>query len=538
MYQLSSYDHASYSACGAATRSERYKERCQKVMWILLGAFVALSVTTLLYSSFLLAHGRDQGHLSIYEDLQDWQSLDNIVQAGVDEGVYPGAVAVVALVDDHNHLRFLYHKAFGALTFHDLPPYLPTPPPDHPPPVTLNTIYDLSSLTQVLVTSTALAQLHQAGLIPSLDEPVCSEHLLGKRFCIGAKAHISITLRQCLLHTAGFPAEPDPPYNAPSFNCPESVKTFPKKEYTCQPLQHASFLAQPLVNAPGTTYLYSDISMFALSWVIGSLARRHSLVQPSELDPECVAAAEENYQSLADFSSATLAVDQCFFLEYVERYIAEAVRTPPVTNHHLADEHSNADSNGWNANHDSDHDEQRGFSFGFNPPQAIWRMVAPTEDDTTYRKTGVIQGQVHDEQAFACGGVQGHAGLFGTASSVTSVLAMWLGASGSLLEGETRKLFTTKAMQGPSRALGWDTKGSMPDHQAPCGSLSSSTFFQTGITGTMACVDPQRKLQLVLLTNSIYPSRNGPPILPFQTAFSSEAQVLFDQYIMSKGSWW
>ncbi len=49
----------------------------------------------------------------------------------------------------------------------------------------------------------------------------------------------------------------------------------------------------------------------------------------------------------------------------------------------------------------------------YKPPRSLAARIPPTEKDP-WRKR-VVRGQVHDENAFAMGGVAGHAGLFGSA---------------------------------------------------------------------------------------------------------------------------
>ena len=61
----------------------------------------------------------------------------------------------------------------------------------------------------------------------------------------------------------------------------------------------------------------------------------------------------------------------------------------------------------------------------FRPP-ASWRArIAPTEMDTAYRHR-LVRGEVHDENAFAMGGVSGHAGLFSTAPDLAKFAQMML----------------------------------------------------------------------------------------------------------------
>ena len=77
---------------------------------------------------------------------------------------------------------------------------------------------------------------------------------------------------------------------------------------------------------------------------------------------------------------------------------------------------------------------------GFRPSRALRDRIAPTEIDTFFRNTHV-HGVVHDENAYAMGGVAGHAGLFSTASDL-AILAQTLLGGGSI-EG---------CSQGDSRA--------------------------------------------------------------------------------------
>jgi CubicO group peptidase (beta-lactamase class C family) len=58
----------------------------------------------------------------------------------------------------------------------------------------------------------------------------------------------------------------------------------------------------------------------------------------------------------------------------------------------------------------------------FNPPKGLLGRIAPTENDAAFRKQ-LVHGAVHDENAFAMGGVAGHAGLFTTAGDLAACSA-------------------------------------------------------------------------------------------------------------------
>jgi serine-type D-Ala-D-Ala carboxypeptidase len=147
----------------------------------------------------------------------------------------------------------------------------------------------------------------------------------------------------------------------------------------------------------------------------------------------------------------------------------------------------------------------------YRPPPALLPRIAPTEQDPWRGR--LLRGEVHDENAFALGGVAPHAGLFGTARDVARFAQMLL--NGGVLEHhrivsrETVDLFTRRAgVPGSSRALGWDTRS----ENSSGGTLfSARSYGHTGFTGTSLWIDPERGLFVVLLTNRVHPSRERDP---------------------------
>jgi CubicO group peptidase (beta-lactamase class C family) len=156
-----------------------------------------------------------------------------------------------------------------------------------------------------------------------------------------------------------------------------------------------------------------------------------------------------------------------------------------------------------------------GSAFGGNPQSSIWEKIAPTEYDSVYRKR-LIKGEVHDENAFALGGVSGHAGLFSTASDLAIFLQMIMngGSYGGkqYLKTETIKFFTTRQTKKSSRALGWDTK-TMNGYSSAGTLFGEKSFGHTGFTGTSVWVEPEKKIFVILLTNRVYPTRNNSKIM-------------------------
>jgi len=146
----------------------------------------------------------------------------------------------------------------------------------------------------------------------------------------------------------------------------------------------------------------------------------------------------------------------------------------------------------------------------YRPPKKLWPQIAPTEIDNNLRHR-LVQGEVHDENAFAIGGVSGHAGLFSTAPDLAAFCQMLLNggvyAHQRILRRATIVQFTTpQQLSGGTRTLGWavPTEGGSSGHY-----FSAHSFGHTGFTGTSIWIDPDRQLFVVLLTNRVHPTREN-----------------------------
>ena len=170
----------------------------------------------------------------------------------------------------------------------------------------------------------------------------------------------------------------------------------------------------------------------------------------------------------------------------------------------------------------------------FTPAPALWNRVATTELDESYRGFHV-HGVVHDENAYAIGGVAGHAGLFSTARDLAVYAQMMLDrgvaapcradlASGlpchrprfapvSVFAQGWVDRITRRQSPESSRALGWDT----PSERSSAGDyFSARSFGHTGYTGTSIWVDPTQQLAVVLLTNRVNPTRENGKHIPLR----------------------
>jgi CubicO group peptidase (beta-lactamase class C family) len=148
-------------------------------------------------------------------------------------------------------------------------------------------------------------------------------------------------------------------------------------------------------------------------------------------------------------------------------------------------------------------------STRYRPGPDLLSRIAPTEYDPWRQRH--IRGEVHDENAFALGGVSAHAGLFSSGHDVARLTRMYL--NGGTLDGvhfvspETIRRFTTvQDSMLSNRALGWET----PNGTNSAGHLMKRPAFgHTGFTGTSIWVDPSRDLFVILLTNRVNPTRQN-----------------------------
>ena len=149
--------------------------------------------------------------------------------------------------------------------------------------------------------------------------------------------------------------------------------------------------------------------------------------------------------------------------------------------------------------------------------------IAATERDTA--RGGLIWGEVHDPNAWAMGGVAGHAGLFGSARDLAVFAQMLLngGEYGAvrILRPQTIARWTAPQVAGSSRALGWDT----PSGESSAGRFfSTRSFGHTGYTGTSMWVDPERGLFVILLTTRVNPTAENQKQAPLRRAVADAVQ--------------
>lgn len=158
----------------------------------------------------------------------------------------------------------------------------------------------------------------------------------------------------------------------------------------------------------------------------------------------------------------------------------------------------------------------------YNPPADILDRVAATEYQP-WAGRPMIRGEVHDENAWALGGVAGHAGIFSTAADMAKFGQMFLNGgvyNGTrILTEETVRLSLqdyTGAEFTSSRGLGWELATTW--YHGPI--WSPVSFGHTGYTGTSIVMDPIGHQLVVLMTNRVHPSRDWGSNNPSRRAVS------------------
>ena len=140
---------------------------------------------------------------------------------------------------------------------------------------------------------------------------------------------------------------------------------------------------------------------------------------------------------------------------------------------------------------------------------------APTEKCLWRKQT--MQGQVHDENTYALGGIAPHSGLFGRPEDVARWALMWRKAlhdrADSFLPASIAKAFTRRHTKTSVGDWGWlfmkPTAG-----RASCGKyFSPQSFGHTGFTGTSMWFDPKADLLIIFLSNRVHPTRKNAEFL-------------------------
>jgi beta-glucosidase-like glycosyl hydrolase/CubicO group peptidase (beta-lactamase class C family) len=157
----------------------------------------------------------------------------------------------------------------------------------------------------------------------------------------------------------------------------------------------------------------------------------------------------------------------------------------------------------------------------FNPLKKYNKMqIAPTENDQEFRMQ-LLQGYVHDYAAAQMGGVAGHAGLFGNATDVGTLMYILLqkGIYGGkmYLQPDVVNEFTKQQYDGNRRGLCFDRPSVDAATSPTAPSASQTSFGHSGFTGTYVWIDPEYNFTYVFLSNRVYPTADNKKLITYKS---------------------
>lgn len=364
--------------------------------------------------------------------------IDEAVLESISRKETPGAVVLVG-----RRGRITYRKAFGNRAVEPKRELM-----------TVDTIFDLASLTKIVATATSIMILVERGKV-SLADPVA---LYIPEF--GKYGKERITVEQLMTHRAGL--VPD-----------NEIADYVGK--SIDPLQMIYELRPSY--EPGTRFVYSDVGYI----VAAEIVRR---VSGTRID----SFAEQNiFAPLEMKMTRYVSRDQLHALRDLEEY-ERVVKFK----------------------------RERQLSVGLDAEALISKYqkfplnrVAPTES----REGRWMRGEVHDPRAYEMDGVAGHAGLFSTADDLAAFCQMILnkgelGGARVLAPYSIERMVSAQTLPtSQMRGIGWDINTSYSSNRGDL--FPVGTFGHTGFTGTSIWIDPAAETFVVLLTNRVHPNGKG-----------------------------
>ncbi len=133
------------------------------------------------------------------------------------------------------------------------------------------------------------------------------------------------------------------------------------------------------------------------------------------------------------------------------------------------------------------------------------KRVAASEDCGWRNR--LLVGEVHDENAYLCDGVAGHAGLFGRAEDLAKYAMAWLNFDSKIANKELMQEAIKTQVEDLElrRGLGWLKKS---ENSFASNLATQNAYGHTGFSGVSIWLEPVQNYFIVLLTNRIHPSRN------------------------------
>ncbi|MDU7652440.1 MAG: serine hydrolase, partial [Clostridium sp.] len=172
-------------------------------------------------------------------DKNDLSKIDDLVNENIKNGTFPGGVVLVA-----KDGKIVYEKAFGGSQKYDMGKEL-----EKPRKTSVETIYDLASVTKVMATTQAIMKLSYEGKLDVNDKVI--KHIPE----FGKNGKENVKIKDLLTHTSGLT-----PWK-PTFY------------YASTPEEELKFICDlPLEYETGTDRKYSDFSFMTLGFIVEAVA--------------------------------------------------------------------------------------------------------------------------------------------------------------------------------------------------------------------------------------------------------------------------
>jgi serine-type D-Ala-D-Ala carboxypeptidase len=357
----------------------------------------------------------------------DFARATDVLESAVASGAFPGAVILVARAD-----QIVWHAAFGARSSDAARS-----------PMTPDMVFDLSSLTKPLATTTALLQLVREEKV-RIDDRITR---FIPNFGVHGKTHV--TVRHLLSHCSGFAAWR--PFWKEILRTEQKGRPNWLASKGARALVYEQIHREKLEYQPGARSVYSDLGFMLLGELVEMLTY-------STLDKVC-----------QDRIFRPLGLQATGFVDLSRLRVQKIV---PVT-----------------------------------------ERIAPTEKCPWRQR--VLCGEVHDDNAWAMGGVAGHAGLFASAADVhalvTRLRACHRGDDDFVVPALMQQAWTRdETTPGSTWCLGWDSPSATNSSAGT--RVSKRAVGHLGFTGTSIWIDLERDAHVVLLTNRVHPHRSNEKI--------------------------
>ena len=368
------------------------------------------------------------------------RKIDSLANIAIDSAMTPGLQLLIA-----KDGRVVYNKNFGYLTY------------DKKSKVKNNTIYDLASLTKILVTLPIVMKLVETGTI-NLDTKL--KEILPS-YVDSNKSNI--TIKEMLSHYSNLKSW-IPFYKSTL----DSITKKPKNLY-----YNSVYSNKHNIKVSENLYLLSSYK--------DSI---NSLIKNSELN-------KEKYR----YSDLPYYILKLYIEDYYSNDLSSLISSQLFN--------------------------EIGMPKASYYPKEITSTnnIAPTEIDNYFR-FGEIRGTVHDMGAAMQGGIGGHAGLFSNANDIAKIMQMYLqgGQYGNkkYFNKSTIDLFNKcyYCEDDNRRGVGFD-KPQIEGDGPTCGCISMQSFGHSGWTGTYTWADPEEKIVYVFLSNRSYPESKENKLLKY-----------------------